>query len=347
MDPLETIISGTEDYGTVLATIKQEILHRQAALGKIVNTSLLELYRKIGQFLSLQQKTWWRGKGAVEQLSKDILTEFPWIKWFSIQNLRYMKSFYETYINKKRLQPLVGEISWSNHIVIMDKCDNDFEREFYIKLCVKQACSKRILMNKIDNKEYERYMIAHKDNNFALIEAADLHESTTNILKDSYIFDFLTLGKKYSERELEENLVGKVKDFMLELWLWFAYMGSQYQIIVDRESYFLDLLFYHTKLQCYVVIELKIGAFKPEYAGKLSFYTTALDRILKSEHDSPTIGLLLCKEKKQSTVEIALHSIRSPLAVSKYTFDNDEIGELKAYLPDPQKLQDILNEFDQ
>ena len=128
-----------------------------------------------------------------------------------------MKRFCETYRNKERLQPLVVEVNRSNHLVIMDKCNDDFEREFYMKLCIKQACSKRVLMNKIDNKEYERYIIAHKDNNFTLIESADIHESTANILKDSYIFDFLTVGKKYSEKELESGLIDKITDFMLEL----------------------------------------------------------------------------------------------------------------------------------
>lgn len=332
-------------YKSLLLTIKQEIQQKQYNLGKQINTSLLDLYWNIWKHIE-EESALWRWNSIVEKLAKDLQHDMPGIKWFSSQNLRYMKKFYQTYHEDKKLQPLVGEVSRSNHVIILDKCHTDFEREFYLKICIKQACSKRILMNKIDSKEYERYITAHKDNNFALIEEASIDEKSYNILKDQYLFDFLTLGKKYSEKELENSLLEKLKNFLMELWLGFAYMGNQFEIIVDWDSYFLDLLFYHTKLKCYVVIELKIWEFKPEYAWKLNFYVNAVNRTLKNTWDNSTIGLLLCKKKKSTIVDISFEWMKTPLAVSEYRFDTTELSqEFKNNLPEPDELKRILEDM--
>ena len=342
---MDTKIISEETYKQLLFSIKQEITQKQYNLGKQINTSLLELYWNIWKHIE-EQTASWRGSSIVEKLSKDLQNDVPDMKWFSSQNLRYMKKFYLTYNGNQKIQPLVGEISRSNHVVILDKCKDDFEREFYLKLCSKQACSKRVLMNKIDSKEYERYITIHKDNNFALIEEATIDEKTYNILKEQYLFDFLTLGKKYSERELETSLLGKLKDFLMELGLGFAYMWNQFEIIVDGDSYFLDLLFYHTKLKCYIVVELKIWEFKPEYAGKLNFYVNAVNRFLKIKDDNSTIGLLLCKEKKSTTVEISFEWMKTPLAVSEYRFDTKALSqEFKNNLPEPEKLKKMLDDI--
>lgn len=285
-----------KDYKQLFVSIKEEIQKKQYEVGKIINISLIQLYRNIGEKLNTIQENRW--DAVVPELAKDLKHIFPDIKGFSQDNLRRMKKFYVIYASDERVAPLVQQVSSSNHIVIMEKRKDDFEREFYLKLSIKQGCSKRVLMNKIASKEYERYMVAHKDNNFAIIEEATIDEKTENILKDQYIFDFLALWKKHSEKELEKKLLEKLKNFLMELWLWFAYMGNQFELKIDGDSYFLDLLFYHTKLKCYVVIELKIGAFKPEYAGKLNFYVNAVNKYLKAEDDNSTIGLLLCKKKE-------------------------------------------------
>jgi len=333
-----------QHYKKLLLSIKQEISQKQYDIGRYINTSLVELYWNIGKHIE-EQTSSWRGKSIVERLSKDLQHDALGAKWFSSQNLRYMKKLYLTYNGNQKLQPLVGEISRSNHIVILDKCKDEFEREFYLKLCSKQACSKRVLMNKIDSKEYERYIIAHKNNNFSLIEEASIDEKAYNIIKDQYFFDFLTLGEKYSEKELEKSLLEKLKNFIMELGLGFAYMWNQFEIVVDGDSYFLDLLFYHTKLKCYIVVELKVWEFIPEYAGKLNFYVNVVNRNLRAKDDNSTIGLLLCKEKKSTTVEISLEWMKTPLAVSEYRFDNKDLSqELKNYLPKPEQLKKILND---
>jgi predicted nuclease of restriction endonuclease-like (RecB) superfamily len=332
-----------QNYINLLVSIKQEIVQKQYDVGKYINTSLLELYRNIGQKLVEIQDTEW--KAIVNRLARDLLNEFPWVQWFSADNLWRMKKFYQTYSCLNALAPLVQQISRSNHIVIMEKCKNNFEKEFYLRLCLKQACSKRVLINKIESKEYERYITEHKHNNFALIEEANIEEKTYNILKEQYLFDFLTLWKKFSEKELEQNLLEKLKKFLMELWLWFAYMGNQFEIKVDDQSYFLDLLFYHTKLKRYIVIELKIWEFKPEYAGKLNFYVHAVNRTLKSKEDKSTLWLLLCKEKKSTTVEIAFEWMKTPLAVSEYRFDTKDLSQnFKNNLPEPEKLKKILED---
>lgn len=331
-------------YSWLLSSIKADILQRQYIVWRNINRTLLQLYRDIGQKLSTLQKS--EGTTIIQQLSKDLSLSLRWARGFSADNLWRMKKFYEIYSRNDTLAPLVQQVSRSNNIVIMEKCNDDYERKFYLKLCIKQACSKRILSNKIASKEYERYITVHETNNFLSIEESSIHEKASHILKEKYIFDFLTLGKKFSEQELETQLLEKLKNFLVELWLWFAYMWNQFEVRIEKESYFLDMLFYHTKLKCYIVIELKIWEFKPEYAWKMNFYVNAIDRKLKDASDNNTIWLLLCKEKKETIVEIAFAWMQTPLAVSEYSFTSKEISqELKNNFPSPDVLKKILEDM--
>lgn len=332
------------DYKSFFLEIKNEILESQKSIIKTINTQLVQLYFEIGKMISekIELSDWW--KAFVENLSKDLKNEFPWIKGFSERNIWYMIKFYKYYNWKERLQPLVAEISWSNNILILEKCENDFQREYYLKLCKKTHLSKRVLQHKIEWQEFERVLTSDKTHNFDLTLEEEHAKIVKNTLKDSYIFDFLSLWEEHSEKELEQNLLENFKKFILELWIWFAFIGSQYAIYLEWEEYFLDLLFYHTQLKCYVVVELKVWKFLPEYAGKLNFYLNLLDDTLKNTDDNPTIWILICKDKNKKTVEYSLKNIEQSLVVSEYSLKKLDEKFQKA-LPSEQDISDFLDRF--
>lgn len=242
----------SNDYKDFLIEIKQNILQARNNALKSVNTELIKLYSNIWEKLSdkIKNSKWWNS--IIENLSNDIKKDFPWIQGFSKQNLWNMVKFYDFYSKNTKLQPLAGEISWSNNIIILEKCENDFQREYYLKLSKKLSISKRVLQNKIECREFERVLSENKTNNFELTIEEENLQLVENTIKEDYIFDFLSLWEEYKERELEANLIKNLKDFILELWIWFAYIWNQYNLKVDWEDYFLDLLFYHTKLKCYI-----------------------------------------------------------------------------------------------
>lgn len=332
------------DYKSFLIQIKKEIIESRNNTLKNVNKELVELYFNIWKNISKKIENSWWWKNIVENLSNDLKKEFPWIQWFSKQNLWNMIRFADFYSIKLKLQPLAGEISWSNNIIILEKCKNDFQIEYYLKLSIKTHLSKRVLQNKIESQEFERIISTTKTNNFKLTLPEENLQIIENTIKDSYVFDFLSLWDEYKERNLESNLLQNLKKFILELWIWFAYIGNQYNIKIEWNDYFLDMLFYHTRLKCYIIIELKIWEFKPEFVWKLNFYINIVDDKIKQKDDNTTIWLLICKSKNKWIVEYALKGQTNPLAISEYDFDNLS-KVLQQNLPSKEKIKTFLKWF--
>ncbi|MDQ7010105.1 MAG: PDDEXK nuclease domain-containing protein [Candidatus Gracilibacteria bacterium] len=334
----------TVEYKSFLIQIKKEIFESRNETLKTVNKELVNLYFKIGKNISekITQSLW--GKNIVENLSEDLKKDFPGIQGFSKRNIWNMVRFFDFYSKNTKLQPLAAEISWSNNIIILEKCENNFQIEYYLKLSKKTHLSKRVLQNKIESQEFERILSENKTNNFNLTLKEENLQIIKNTIKDSYIFDFLSLGDEYKERELEADLLQNLKKFILELGMGFAYIGNQYNIKVEGNDYFLDMLFYHTKLKCYIIIELKIGEFKPEFIGKLNFYINVVDDKIKQDDDKSTIGLLICKSKNKGIIEYALKGQTNPLAISEYSFENLS-EDLKKNLPGKNEINKFLEKF--
>ena len=264
---------------------------RQNALKK-VNEELIKMYWKVGEFLSRETEHATYGDAYIDEISKEIQETFPEIKGFNRRGLYRMKKFYETYKDNEIVLPLVSQISWTNHLLIMSGCKTDEEREFYIRLCIKENYSKRQLERQLDSGYYERYMLSKE---------TLLPESVKNLgenpFLDSYVMEFLDLPNEFHENDLRKALIRNMKDFILELGKDFTFVDEEYKVQVGGDDFRIDLLFYHRGLQCLVAIELKIGKFKPEYISKLDFYLEALDRQVKKENENPSVGLLLCAAK--------------------------------------------------
>jgi len=297
-----------------------------------VNVHLIDLYHEIGKYISEKIKNADWGEGIVNNLSEYLKRTEPEIKGFSAQNLWRMKQFYETYYSSEKLSPLVREISWTNNLIILSKTNNEKEREFYLRLTISEKLSKRELERQIDSALFERIMLSGKN---ISPKVREIHPDAHLIFKDNYVFDFLALPKKYSEGDLRKAIIENLKDFILEFGKDFSFIGEEYRLQVGQKDYFVDLLFYNRELQCLVAIELKINDFKPEYLGKLEFYLEALDRDVKKEHEKPSVGIILCKNKDTKVVEYALSRSVSPAMVSKY----------ETSLFDKKLLEQKLDEF--
>jgi len=303
---------------------------------KAVNKELINLYWDIGKsIVAKQDKIGW-GKAIVETLAKDLQKEFPGIQGFSSANLWRMRNFYLTYRTNEKLAPLVREISWTKNVIIMERCKDDIRREFYLKTTKKFGWTKDVLINQIEAVAFERFM-ANQTNFDKTVPEKYRHQAKLAV-KDEYSFDFLELAEEHSEKELERALLENVRKFLIEMGGYFAFVGNQYRLEIDREEFFIDLLLYHRKLRCLVAIELKIGAFKPEYAGKMQFYLSALNDRVKLPDETPSIGIILCKDKSRTIVEYALKDTKKPIGVSTYRLTEKLPRELKKYLPSPEEM---------
>ena len=243
-----------------------------------------------------------------------------------------MKQFYETYKDNEFVSPLVTQISWTNHIAILAASKSDEEREFYIKLCIKERYSKRELERQLDSGYYERYMLSQEK-----ILPIELPQSIRNQFLDNYVLDFLELPQNFSEHDLQKSIIANLKNFLLEVGKDFTFVGEEYRVQVGNHDYYIDLLFYHRGLACLVAFELKVGEFKPEYLGKVNFYLEALDRENKKENENPSVGIILCATKDDEVVEFALSRSLSPTLVAEYT----------TKLIDKNLLREKLHEFSQ
>jgi predicted nuclease of restriction endonuclease-like (RecB) superfamily len=254
-----------------------------------------------------------------------------------------MRQFYQEYCESPKLQPLVGEIGWSHNLIIMGRCKDPLEREFYIRMTRKFGWSKNVLIHQIDNQSYEKSLLGQTNFDQALTPA--LRAQAKLAVKDEYTFDFLELGEDHSERELEKALIDRIEDFLRAMGGMFAFMGSQYRLEVDGDEYFIDLLLFHRRLKALVAIELKIGKFMPEFVGKMQFYLTALDRQVRQADESPSIGIILCKEKNRTVVEYALHDARKPIGVATYEITRTLPKSLKGQLPSPKQISRLLEDM--
>jgi len=326
-----------KEYLSFLNEIKQRIITSQYTALKAVNKELINLYWDIGKRIVEKQKELKWGKSVVENLAKDLQNEFPGIKGFSSRNLWNMKLFYDIYKTNTKLQPLVAEISWAKNIVILEKCKDDLEKEFYIKVTSKYGWTKNILINQIENKSYEKFLL--NQTNFDKAIPEKYKDQAKLAVKDEYTFDFLELGEEHSEKELENSLIKNIKEFLNEMGGYFCFIGSQYRLEIDNEEYFIDLVLYHRKLRCLMAIELKIGKFKPEYAGKMQFYLSALDDLVKLEHENPSIGIIICKEKNRTTVDYALRDVKKPIGISTYKMTSTLPKNLIKYLPSKEDIE--------
>jgi len=328
------------DYPGLLSEIKERIRSAQYQALKAVNRELVGLYWDIGQMIVARQANAGWGKAVVEQLAADIRAEFPGVGGFSASNLWRMKAFFETYSGLEKLAPLVREIGWSHNLAILERCKDVLEREFYLRMTHKFGWSKNVLIHQIDNQSYEKSLLGQT--NFDQALTPELRAQAKLAIKDEYTFDFLELGEEHSELELERALIARIEDFLRAMGGMFAFMGSQYRLEVDGDEYFIDLLLFHRRLKALVAIELKIGKFMPEFVGKMQFYLTALDRQVRQEDENPSIGIILCKEKKRTVVEYALHDARKPIGVATYAITKTLPKALKGQLPSPKEIAKLL-----
>ena len=328
------------DYAGLLAEVKERVRAARYAALKAVNKELVSLYWDIGRMIAERQKVEGWGKSVVQQLAADLQAEFPGMMGYSAQNLWYMRQFFLEYHENVKLQPLVGEISWAKNLVIMGRCKDPLEREFYIRMTRKFGWTKNVLIHQIENQSYEKSLLGQT--NFDQALTPKLRAQAELAVRDEYTFDFLELGDEHSERELETALIARVEDFLRAMGGMFAFMGSQFRLEVGGEEYFIDLLLFHRRLRCLVAIELKVGKFRPEFVGKMQFYLTALDRQVREEREGPSIGIILCKEKNRTVVEYALHDARKPIGVATYHVSRELPKELEGQLPSPQEIARLL-----
>jgi predicted nuclease of restriction endonuclease-like (RecB) superfamily len=282
------------------------------------------------------------GKSVVERLAADLQTEFPGVSGFSASNLWRMKGFYEVYAPSEKLAPLVREIAWSQNLVILERCTDPLEREFYIRMTRKFGWTKNVLIHQIENQSYEKTLLGQT--NFDKALTPKLRAQAKLAVKDEYTFDFLELGEEHAERELERALVGRIEHFLRAMGGLFAFVGSQFRMEVDGREFFIDLLLFHRRLRCLVAIELKVGEFQPEFVGKMQFYLTALDRQVREKGENPSIGIILCKEKHRTIVEYALHDATKPIGVATYRIVKRLPKELKGQLPGPEEIAKLLED---
>ena len=326
-------------YTELLKQLKEKIQVAQVKAALAVNAELVRLYWEIGNtILNRQNQEGW-GTKVVDRLAKDLKTAFPNMSGFSPRNLKYMRKFAETYPDKTIVQQVAAQIPWWHNVILLDKIDNTEKRLWYAQKAIEYGWSRSILTIQIETKLYERQAKNEKISNFSKNLPAPQSDLAQQLLKDPYNFDFLSVGKEAHEREIERGLVKHITKFLLELGAGFAFVGQQYPLEVGGEVFFIDLLFYHLKLRCYVVIELKSTGVKPEYAGKLNFYLSVVDDLVKHPSDNPSIGILLCKDKNKAVAEYALKDINKPIGVSAYQLTEAIPDNLKTSLPTIEELE--------
>ncbi len=313
------------------ALLKLIHLQRQKAYSQI-NTTLIELYWQIGEYISNKVKSASWGKSVVSELARYINENDPGIKGFSDKNLWRMKQFFETYHENEKLSPLVRELPWSHNLTIFSRCKTDAEREFYIKMVIENKLSKRELERQIDSAYFERAIFGSTKLSPVLRES---HFGIGHIFKDNYVLEFLGLPETHNENEVKRSLVRNMKNFILELGKDFIFISEEYRLQVGNQDFYIDLLFFHRELSALIAFELKIGKFKPDHLGQLNFYLEALDRDVKKAHENPSIGILLCRDKDDEVVEYALSRNLSPALIAEY--------QLK--LPDKKLIREKLHEL--
>ena len=346
-----------KEYISFVRNLKKRIQSAQIKAAVSVNTELILLYWDMGnRIVEMQKNSAW-GDGFLQQLSEDMQKEFPDMKGLSFRNLKYIRQWYlfwaDSLIGQQLVaqletpvicQQLVGKLSqipWGHHLVILSKAETHKEALFYVQKTIENNWSRAVLTHQIESQLYRREGKAIT--NFKKRLPKPQSDLAQQIIKDPYSFDFIAMRAKYDERELEDALISQMTKFLLELGAGFSFIGKQYKITVSEEDFYIDLLFYHTRLHCYVVVELKTGKFKPEFTGKLNFYVSVIDDILKTKQDNPTIGMIVCKSKNKTLVEYSLKDINKPIGVSNYELTKILPDTLKSSLP---SIEDIEAELE-
>ena len=330
-------------YADWLSDLKTRIHSAQQRAALAVNRELVLLYWQIGRDILARQASQGWGAKVIERLAHDLRAAFPDMKGFSRANLMYMRAFAEAWPDSAIVQQAVGQLPWGHNLVLLSKLKEPQQRLAYARRAIEHGWSRNVLNIHIETCTVEREGKALT--NFDLRLPAPSSDLAHQTLKDPYVFDFLGVSKEADEREIESALVHHISRFLLELGAGFAYVGRQVPLEVGGDDFFIDLLFYHLKLHCYVVVELKAGAFKPEHAGKLGFYLSAVDAQMKSEQDAPTIGLLLCKNKNRIVAEYALRDSNKPIGVAEYQLIESLPAELQTSLPSIEQIERELGDL--
>lgn len=332
-------VPGQPEYRQFLDEVKSRVRQSRLKAARAVNRELIQLYWWLGKAITDKQEQLGWGKSVVEQLAADLQRTFEGRSGFSAQNMWYMRQFYLTYRDDADLQQLVGEIPWGQNLAIMAKVKDPAARRYYLKATIEMGWSRDVLHNQIKSQAYERHRQLDKQHNFQQALPEHLAEQADLAMKDIYVLDMLGLEKPMLEAELESSMVSKIKDVMLELGYGFAFVGNQYRIVAQGKDYFIDLLFYNRRLKALVALELKIGQFKPEYAGKMNFYLNLLDDFVREPDENPSIGIILCSERDHFEVEYALRGINKPVGVSEYLLTRELPPELQNKLPNAKELE--------
>jgi len=332
-----------QDYGRLLGEVKERIRAARYEALRAVNKELISLYWDIGRLIAERQRDAGWGRSVVETLANDLQAEFPGIGGFSARNVWRMRNFYLAYHGNEKLTPLVAEIGWSHNLIIMEKCKDDLEREFYLRMTRRLGWTKNVLTHQIENKTYEKTMLGQTIFEETLPD--EIRGQARLAVKDEYTFDFLELGDEHSERQLETAILGRIEPFLREMGGVFSFVGSQYRLEVGDQEYFVDLLLHHRRLRCLVAVELKIGDFLPEYVGKMQFYLAALDDNVRMEDENPSIGIILCKSRNKTIVEYALRESTKPIGVASYKIVSTLPEELRGQLPAPDQVSRLLKDL--
>lgn len=350
------------DYRNWLASIKNRIHSVRMKVALAANSELIALYYELGAQITERESTAQWGTGFIDTFSKDLKVSFPDVGGFSAKNLRYCRAFFRFYcdhaiwqqaVAKLSSDPWVGidselaqriaHIPWGHHIQIFSKCSGIAEAAFYIGQTLEQGWSRDVLAMQLKSRLYDR--AGKAVTNFSRTLPAPQSDLAQQTLKDPYTFDFVSMTAPYNERDVERQLTRHITHFLLELGKGFAFIGRQYHLEIAGNDYYIDLLFYHVTLKCYVVVEIKNRKFVPEYAGKLNFYLSAVDSMLKRDDDEPTIGLLLCRDKNNIEVEFALRDMNKPMGVSEYTLLEALPDNLKGALPTVEEIEQDLQQL--
>lgn len=327
-------------YQSLIGDIKSRIRQAQAKAAIAVNTELLAMYYDIGKMILLRQQNEGWGNAVIPRIAGDIKNELSELKGFSERNLGYMVQFAKAYQDQSILQQAVAKLPWGHNIALLQSVKYPDTRNWYANESLKNGWGRATLVEKIKQNLHDKQGKA--THNFVQTLPFPQSELVQEALKDPYNFDFLTLTDTFNERELEVGLIAHIEKFLLELGSGFAFVGRQYPLIVSEREFYLDILFYHLKLRCFIVIELKKGEFKPEYAGKMNFYCSAVDDLLKHQDDQPTIGLILCQSKDRVFAEYALRDIQKPIGISEYELTRYLPNELAGSLPSIDELENEL-----
>lgn len=337
------------DFALLLSEVKQRIQLAQTKAVLAVNSELVRLYWDIGRIINARQKQEGWGSAVIPRLARELKNELPELKGFSERNIGRMIAFFRDYPDPSSILPqpvaeiassLLWSVPWAHHVILMEKVSDIPTRIWYMEQTLANGWSRNVLAMQIESQAHTRH--GKVLSNFSRTLPSHQSDLVQQTLKDPYIFDFLTLTEPFQERELETGLIRHLEKFLLELGQGFAFVGRQYEIKVGDEDFYIDLLFYQLRLRCYVVIELKVGEFKPEYAGKMNFYLSAVDDILRHPEDRPSIGLILCKRQNRLVAEYALRDVSKPMGVATYRLTDALPAELQESLPSIEELEKEL-----